>query len=531
MRTLTVLLVLLLAPASAGAAVFHVDDSVGSSAADCTVGICKTIADALTQSHQPAHSGPDTIQIAAGTYVEPLDLTNADDSGVVVQGAGDTTLIAPSTMPYCCAAFVGASVFPSQDAITVRGVKIVTPAAVATGKIGVVVNATNVVLDHVTVEMHNPGVGAAINLTGDHALLDHVKTTAAGTWSGPGVENNGGQIAFTVRDSDLAGGGNRYGLSTITAQMQPGPGSVKVERSILRAGPTGVAAANIGDVTAIFDSSLFLGGAQEAVYVSGANKPADVTLRNVTIDGGALGVADAGVKAIFASQQNAAVHLQSSIALEPVGTYVASTTIACTDSDVLPTSSATIDCGPGHGNSQHTPAELFGTGYELKTGSPAVDAGTPGALAAGESATDVGGLNRVVDATCTGAARRDRGAYELQAPPCPAAPPPTGGDGGGTPPPAATDTTAPKLTLKLKRRQRGRMLRVRARLDEAGTIRVKVAWGKKRKYSKARRVGAGQTVTIKLRLPRSAHRLRVTITAKDLAGNATVLKRTVRLLT
>jgi hypothetical protein len=79
-------------------------------------------------------------------------------------------------------------------------------------------------------------------------------------------------------------------------------------------------------------------------------------------------------------------------------------------------------------------------GYELKTGSPAVDAGTPGALAAGESATDVGGLNRMANATCTGAARRDRGAYELQAPPCPAPPPPAGGDAGGTPPPAATDT-------------------------------------------------------------------------------------------
>src|SRR5919197_1966270 len=220
MRTLTVLVLVLLAPSSAGAAVFHVDDSVGSSAADCTVGVCKTIADAITQSHQPAHSGPDTIQVAAGTYAEALNLSNADDNGVVVEGAGDTTVIAPTSVVGGGAALLGAWTVQSQDAITLRGVKIIGPAGAPTDSVGVVVNATNAHLDPVTVEMHSPGVGSAVALIGDHATLDHVKTTAAGSWSGAGVGSNGGaQIAFTIRDSDVAGGGNRGGIQTITAQM------------------------------------------------------------------------------------------------------------------------------------------------------------------------------------------------------------------------------------------------------------------------------------------------------------------------
>jgi hypothetical protein len=544
MRIFAVLLLTLALPASAGAAVFHVDDSVGASAADCTVGTCKTIADALTQARAVAHAGPDTIMVAAGTYAEMVSVGNADDSGDVIQGVGDATVIAPTALPVCCAVVIGQSSSPSQDAITLRGLKVVTPAAVAAGKYGININATNVVLDHVTVEMHSPGTGPAIGVTGNHALLDHVTTRAAGSWSGPGVRGNGTQLSFTVRDSDLAGGGNYFGISTITAQGQPGPGSVTVQRTISRAGPSAGIAADLSDVTATVESSLFLGGSQEALFVSGANKPADVTLRNVTLDAGAPGIADGAFGGIYAGQ-NATVKLQSSIALEPMSIGGALTTIACTNSDVPDASTTSIACSAAGANSHHAPGELFGSGHALKPGSPALDTGAAGALGPLESATDLSGLARLVDGDCDGVARRDRGAYEFQPLPCPPVPPPSpsppAGDGGGGPLPTA-DTTAPTLTLKLVRKQRlrGKRLTVKlqATIDEAGTIAVKAAG--KRFTGRFRKLAKRGTVTFKLGLSKAAlrslrrsHRLKLqlSVTATDVAGNRRALTRTVQLVT
>jgi PKD repeat protein len=50
--------------------------------------------------------------------------------------------------------------------------------------------------------------------------------------------------------------------------------------------------------------------------------------------------------------------------------------------------------------------------FELRAGSPLIDAGTPGGLAAGEPKTDVVGDPRILAGNGTCKARRDIGAYE-----------------------------------------------------------------------------------------------------------------------
>lgn len=86
----------------------------------------------------------------------------------------------------------------------------------------------------------------------------------------------------------------------------------------------------------------------------------------------------------------------------------------------------------------------------LTASSPLVDAGTPGALGAGESTTDRLGLPRLVDGNSDGITRRDIGAFEYQPPlpplpPDPPVPDPVSPNPPVTPnPPAATK--APRIS-------------------------------------------------------------------------------------
>jgi hypothetical protein len=66
--------------------------------------------------------------------------------------------------------------------------------------------------------------------------------------------------------------------------------------------------------------------------------------------------------------------------------------------------------------------------FGLAAGSPAIDAGTPGPLVAGESTTDLAGKPRITDGDGNGPARRDMGALEA---PAKGAGGGTGGTGGG----------------------------------------------------------------------------------------------------
>ncbi len=124
--------------------------------------------------------------------------------------------------------------------------------------------------------------------------------------------------------------------------------------------------------------------------------------------------------------------------------------------------------------------------WHLRADSPLVDAGTPGALGAGESTTDLDGLPRLVDG------RRDVGAFELQpAPPSEPTPPAAGGTtapdadaippaDGATPPPLApgpAPATASRLeTLAIKPGglRPGQRALVTYRLTAPATVRFSV---------------------------------------------------------
>jgi hypothetical protein len=131
--------------------------------------------------------------------------------------------------------------------------------------------------------------------------------------------------------------------------------------------------------------------------------------------------------------------------------------MTCTNTDVTNTvqaAPAAISCGTGAGNpggnTTTAPAALFepgvfGLGWHLLPNSPAIDTGAAGALAAGQSTTDLDGNARLLDGNFDCVARRDKGAYEVTgqsaACPSPAAP-------------AVTPTQAPATSPKKKCKKR-----------------------------------------------------------------------------
>jgi hypothetical protein len=90
----------------------------------------------------------------------------------------------------------------------------------------------------------------------------------------------------------------------------------------------------------------------------------------------------------------------------------------------------------------------------------------------------------------------------------------------GPPPVVTRDTTAPRATVSLKRR--GKRVRVRVRLSEAGTAKVRIRVTNRRvrrtlKYKSAR--------TWTVELTTRARRVRVTVRARDTAGNRRTVRR------
>src|ERR1700728_2996991 len=97
------LLVAVFAASAQAATTLHVNGVGGQNSGDCESSPCRTIAYAV--SEVPEVSAPVTIDVAAGTYDELVELGSAD-SGLTIDGVGngtnpntDTIIEAPTNEP------------------------------------------------------------------------------------------------------------------------------------------------------------------------------------------------------------------------------------------------------------------------------------------------------------------------------------------------------------------------------------------------------------------------------------------------
>jgi hypothetical protein len=305
------------------------------------------------------------------------------------------------------------------------------------------------------------------------------------------------------------------------------------------------------------DSALITGGHTAIDFAPDAG--AAGVLRNVTLDAGQPGVAEpipgpeeTGIRAVYAGAGTLLV--ESSVLLDGIVAWWGAEA-RCEFSavrgqvDAGSEESGAIACpATAQGNLPAAPA-LLAADHTLAAGSAARDAGRPGPLAAGASATDLAGAPRIaVPAGGCADGRLDMGAFEAAAAACPppadcmataSCPPPECAATASCPPPAtctalvppcvpaepAADRAAPRLRgLALRAHGRGATLRGTA--SEAARLRVTIARcgrGKGCKRPRAVRrttaqVAAGRFALSLRRLP--ARRLRVTVVATDAAGNA-----------
>ena len=201
--------------------------------------------------------------------------------------------------------------------------------------------------------------------------------------------------------------------------MQLDRGSLDVQRTRLVGGAATFQIAGSSDAVATLDSTVLTRGSLTGIAVSmnGADVTGTVLARHVTVDPGMPGVQDAaGIAAVSAAGSSGAiagVTLQDSIAVDRV-TADPGGVVTCTTTDVPP--GGACDAA-ANGNASPAPADLFPNGtsadYRLGPTSPAIDAGSPAPLPGDESATDIGGVARVLDGNFDCVAQSDRGANEL----------------------------------------------------------------------------------------------------------------------
>lgn len=420
-----------LLPASpALAAVFHVDDEA-SSAGDCSAATpCQTIGAAVSAARATVAEA-DTIQVAAGLYEEAVVLVNAQDSGLTIDGAGPGSDPATATILRGTSELVlGDNTTNVENHITVRDLRVETiTSGAGSGQYsgsGVVVNAADSLLENVHVQIPAPGSSPvtgsddAISVRQPRVTLDHVVARNPG--GGRGIYSDGPDLV--VRDSDILGGDG--------GGLQVADGELHLLRSRITASPDAeFVLYAAGPLTA--DSSLLSGGQIGLHYLRSGGQAGAALLRGLTIDAGLPGVVDplvtepdyGGIGIALDGTGDADVY--SSIVLE--GSVVYGPDLRCHFSDVphqvegpntenvggslaCPSASGNLE-----GNTSSAPASLFadapGGDWTLRANAPALDRGTPSALAAGESATDLAGAARVLDSNRDCLARRDQGAYEL----------------------------------------------------------------------------------------------------------------------
>lgn len=374
--------------------------------------------------------GPDRVLVGPGSFSRAIGSGtpgysyNGDPVTLQGAGAGKTRLTRD--------VWSSSTVLAANAGATVRDLSITIPGGSGMHGLGL----SNATADGVTITIAN----GTLNPTGVDVNSGGVfKNGAAKLSLGTGVSLSPGA---TITDSTFGGlfaaqaGGAGAGITISRCRIFAGVhgilsyyASLTIEDSLIDLGGGGGTAvqsvANLnGNATATLRHLTIVHGAAAAKGVSiqaNAGKTSTATLDDSVIDGVGHPLDLEGDGAA------SAVSLTARYSLAPTAGLVK------TNTNGAPLPALTI------GDAIAGPPQFVDAAadWHLRADSPLVDAGTPGALGAGESTTDLDGLARLVDG------RRDVGAFEFQPPP--PAPPagPTTPDGGGTPAPdgAATAPT------------------------------------------------------------------------------------------
>ena len=315
-----------------------------------------TLQDALNAAR--ASAGPDRVLLESGDFEVPAGPADAIGEPVEIIGTGTSTRLV-------------------ADAAATSTLWLSDPASRATA---------------LTVTAPGPGATESLLIAG---VASRVVVSGPAVADAPAVRMLPG-----ARLSDALVAGS-------VAAAVPG----RVERSVLMA-DGGVAIAADGETgtgtLVVEDSELRLDGADAALEA----RCADVSARHLTIVGTAgrvfeatcvdlrtLDVRNSLIRGDFAdlASTTGLAEITSAYSAHPA------------DEDVA----ATQPLEPAD------PGFVSETDLRLREGSPLVDAGEPGALAAGEGFWDRGSRSRVTDGDGNGELRRDVGAHELQPAPSP----------------------------------------------------------------------------------------------------------------
>jgi hypothetical protein len=482
-------------PGTAGAATFCVHQpsaGCGPGQVDKGADLQGALDDAL------ASNGPDDVLVGAGEYSGPFAYGGAQ--AVNIRGAGDSTVLRA----------------PNANGTTVLDTGI-GGAASSVSNLRIDVPVGNTSMTNLGLQSRGGAsrvnVVIPANLTGFAIGVQMASGSfARGSVTGPTQEfpgyyaialAGGLDAPILVEDSTFQG---------FEALALTGAATVRRVSAVARTGFQFQSENPAGGVFLIEDSVWRTPpGAVDGVGLHtgcGSNVDLQVTARNLTLVNGATGSGfNYGVAAICnLVGRSASVDLSSSIVLGsgqslralanggPATVDVAYTDYDPTKTEVVGATGA-IDAGPGNLN---VPPGFAGPAdLSLLRTSPLVNAGDPAGVAAGESLTDVAGRPRIAFG------RRDIGAYELQPLP-PTAPPTTG---------PKSDARAPTLSrlrldprrFRAGRRPRGKpTTRIRFRLSETGTVRLRI----QRVLSGRRAGGRCRKPTRKLRHARPCKRYR-----------------------
>ncbi len=493
----------------------------------CTPANTYTPAQLQTALTAAGVAGSGRVLVGPGTFVAPAGgfvLSTAGSVEIVGSGSGATVIQSgPTQADYTFALrLLGGS--SSVRELTVRTVHPDVPAL----WLGGTTSGRRVSIEG-TIAATNAW-GAFVEGSGSGPVLEEATVAMAGA----GATAVGMYSAATLRTSTVSG---ERGIALSNGQ----DGVSAVSQVRVNARRIGVTS-DAGTFT-MRDSLITVSDpgatAIGAVNLNNGITPITMTYDRVTVSG-TDGAAQTGVasQAGSAGGDNASVTLRNSIVTRfgvplrrtagPSGT--ATITTAFTNHAAAGVVDQNTGAGTGAiaGTSRTEHPVVFVNApagdYRLVTGSPLIDAGDP----ADTGAIDLVGGPRPRDGNGDGLARIDFGAVEspVFTPPAPVAALPA------LPAlPAVVDRTRPRVT-RLKITLVGRSARLRARISERGTLRLRIVRaGVRGARTRVVTIRSAGPVRTSFRLP-AGGRYRITVTARDRAGNTSAAKiRSLRVAT